>query len=78
MDYVKADEVAREFKVARSTVYEWARDPEAVRMGAVIWMSERIVRFDLDKMAAWLRNRSLRMRGLVNRPGRPRKGGVVA
>ena len=77
MAYLKADEVARAYRVARSTVYEWARDPEAIQRGVAVWMGERVVRFDAEKLEAWHRERSLRLRGVTPKRGRPRKGVAV-
>lgn len=74
---LKATQVAEKLGVSRSTVYEWAHNEEAIRLGAVVWMSERIVRYDLDKLLEWIRKRSLRLRGLKRLPGRPRKGAVA-
>lgn len=73
---VKADRAAREFSVSRSTYTSVGKDYEAIRMGAAVGLAERCVRFDLEKLRDWHEQRSLRLRRLIRRPGRPRKGAI--
>jgi len=72
--YLKAREVAKHYAVSLSTVYEWAHDEEAIREGVVVWIGKRRVSYHPEKLAEWIAKRSLRLRGLRGRVGRPRTG----